>query len=144
MEQYIKKSALVAEIERRMKNLTHEMSKFYYASNYNEWKFAVNEYKSLISLINALEVKEDNLLTEKKTEKELAETYLRIFDKKFSDKLPKLKGKQLADFKNFINTCEQMFSMKYFGIHSTQGVLFEKMALLWAVWGQEHLINETN
>jgi hypothetical protein len=52
----IDKDPLVVEIDRRMKNLTHEMSKFYYASNYNEWKFAVNEYKSLMSFINTLEV----------------------------------------------------------------------------------------
>lgn len=67
MAHYIDKDDLVSEIERRMKNLTHEMSKFYYASNYNEWKFAVNEYKSLMSFINTLEVKEVDL--EKEIEK---------------------------------------------------------------------------
>lgn len=61
MEHYIGKDVLVAEIERRMKSLTHEMSKFYYASNYNEWKFAVNEYKSLMSFLDTLDVKEVDL-----------------------------------------------------------------------------------
>lgn len=61
MAQYIDKSALVAEIERRMKKLTHTMSKFYYASNYNEWESVVNEYKSLMSFLDTLEVKEVDL-----------------------------------------------------------------------------------
>ena len=81
-------------------------------------------------------------LLKKKTEKELAEIYINIFDKKFGNKLPKLKSKQLAEFKNFINTCEQTFHMKYFDYHATQGKLFEKLALLWAVWGKDHLTLE--
>jgi hypothetical protein len=32
--------------------------------------------------------------------------------------------------------------MKYFDYHATQGKLFEKLALLWAVWGKEHLSTE--
>ena len=61
MAHLIDKDTLVAVIEGRMKILTHEMNKFYYASNYNEWKFAANEYKSLISFINTLKVKEVDL-----------------------------------------------------------------------------------
>lgn len=57
MAQLIDKAALVAEIERRKNKLINTMLKFYYASNYNEWKSVVNEYKSLISFINTLEVK---------------------------------------------------------------------------------------
>ena len=68
MVKLIDKDPLVAEIESRVKNLTHEMSKFYYASNYNEWKIIVNEYKSLMSFINTLEVKEVDLDQELNTE----------------------------------------------------------------------------
>ena len=117
----IDKSALVAEIERLQ---------------CPEHGYCLD---TLLDFIDTLEVKEDNFLTEKKSEKELAEIYIDIFAKKFGDKLPQLKGKQLAEFKNFINTCEQTFGMKYFDYHATQGKLFEKLALLWAVWGKEHL-----
>ena len=71
------------------------------------------------------------------SEKELGEVYLKLFDKKYI--LPTLKGKQLADFKDFLNSCQQRFGLKYWGIHPTQAKLFEKMTLLWAVWGAEHL-----
>ena len=62
----IDKDALVAEIERRKKNLIDTMIKFYYASNYNEWESVLNEYKSFISFINTLEVKEVDLEEEMK------------------------------------------------------------------------------
>ena len=70
--------------------------------------------------------------------KELAETYLAVFDKHFPI-LPTLKGKQLADYKNFLNQCQQILGLKYWGIHPTQARLFEKLSLLWAAWGAEHL-----
>ena len=70
--------------------------------------------------------------------KELAETYITVFDKKFPV-LPTLKGKQLADYKNFLNKCQQIFGLKEWGIRPTQAKLFEKLSLLWAVWGAEHL-----
>jgi hypothetical protein len=70
--------------------------------------------------------------------KELAETYLAVFDKKFPV-LPTLKGKQLADYKNFLNKCQQIFGLKEWGIHPIQSKLFEKLSLLWAAWGAEHL-----
>ena len=76
--------------------------------------------------------------SEDKSEKELAETYLAVFDKKHPI-LPTLKGKQKADFKNFLNKCQQEFGLKEFGIHPTQSKLFEKLTLLWATWGAEHL-----
>lgn len=55
----IDKSALVAEIERRNEILVDKMNRLYYASNYNEWEVVVKEYRSLISFINTLEVKEE-------------------------------------------------------------------------------------
>ena len=70
--------------------------------------------------------------------KELAETYLAVFDKKFPI-LPSLKGKQLADYKNFLNECQQIFGLKEWGIRPIQSKLFEKLSLLWAAWGAEHL-----
>lgn len=134
MAHYIPKDALVAEIDK----LIDEPAPLHDQQCSWEDGYYCGLYKAE-SIIDTLEVKEDNLLTEQKIEKELAEIYLSIFDKKFGNKLPNLKGKELADFKNFINTCEQTFSMKYFDYHATQGKLFEKLALLWAVWGKEHL-----
>ena len=46
--------------------------------------------------------------------KELAETYLAVFDKKFPI-LPSLKGKQLADYKNFLHKCQQIFDLRRMG-----------------------------
>ena len=71
-------------------------------------------------------------------QKELAETYLTVFDKKFPI-LPTLKGKQLADYKNFLNKCQQILGLKYWGLRPLQAKLFEKLSLLWAAWGAEHL-----
>jgi hypothetical protein len=76
---------------------------------------------------------------ESQSEKELAETYLAFFDKNHPG-LPTLKGLYANDFKNFLNKCQQEFGLKYFGEHPTQAKLFEKMALLWAFWGADHLI----
>ena len=133
MAQYIDKSAVVAEIE-KMRDKAYPQS---------DWNHGyTTSCDEVLSFLDTLEVQEDDLLTEKKTEKELAEIYINIFDKKFGDKLPKLKSKQLAEFKNFINTCEQIFHIKYFDYHATQGKLFEKLALLWAVWGKDHLTLE--
>lgn len=57
----IDKAAVIAEIERRHENLVRTMNKLYYASNYNEWKAVVNEYRSLMCYVNTLEVKEVDL-----------------------------------------------------------------------------------
>lgn len=81
---------------------------------------------------------ENSVPSETSSEKELAETYLRVLNKKFPI-LPTLKGKQLADYKNFLNKCQQIFGLKEWGIHPTQSKLFEKLSLIWAVWGAEHL-----
>ena len=127
----IDKDALVAELKKRIRD--------YWSDSENTMGIYPYALEEVIKYIETLEVKENDLLTEEETEKELAESYINIFDKKFGDKLPNLKGKQLAEFKNLINTCEQTFYMKYFDYHATQGKLFEKLALLWAVWGKEHL-----
>jgi len=70
--------------------------------------------------------------------KELVETYLAVFNKKFPI-LPSLNGKQLADYKDFLNKCQQIFGLKEWGIRPIQSKLFEKLTLLWAAWGAEHL-----
>ena len=75
---------------------------------------------------------------EDEPQKELAETYLAVFEKKFPI-LPTLKGKQLADYKNFLNKCQQILGLKYWGIRPLQAKLFEKLSLLWTAWGAEHL-----
>lgn len=138
MAEYIEKSTLVDVIKKRIKH-NHEracIDKSPCMAGREE------EDKDILSLLDALEIKEDDLFIEEKTERKLAEAYISIFDKKFGNKLLKLKGKRLAEFKNLINTCEQTFCMKYFDYHATQGKLFERLALLWAVWGKEHLSTE--
>ena len=75
---------------------------------------------------------------EDEPQKELAASYLTKFDEKFPI-LPTLKGKQLADYKNFLNKCQQIFGLRYWGIRPIQAKLFEKLSLLWAAWGAEHL-----
>lgn len=99
------------------------------------WSEHVATCGKLLVFINSL-LKEP--ASEDKSERELSETYLAIFDKKYPI-LPTLKGKQKADFKNFLNKCQQEFGLKEFGIHPTQSKLFEKLTLLWAAWGAEHL-----
>ena len=145
MARYIELDAVMAEIERRIESCAKQREDMLNVQCHtlaDDASARMGELNCLQDFIGTLEVKDDNLLTEKKIEKELAEAYISIFDKKFGNKLPKLKGKRLADFKNFINTCEQTFHIKYFDYHATQGRLFEKLALLWAVWGQEHLTLE--
>ena len=120
MKQYIDKDALVAEIEkRRSKNAGNKLN---LAASFED--------NYLLSFLDTLEVKE--------VSEELAETYMQIFEKKFPI-LPTLKGKRLDKFKNFLNSCRQIFGLQEFGIHPVQAKLFEKLALLWAAWGAENL-----
>ena len=79
-----------------------------------------------------------NCSKEDEPQGELAESYLAKFDKKFPI-LPTLKSEQLADYKNFLNRCQQIFGLKYWCIRPIQAKLFEKLSLLWAAWGAEHL-----
>ena len=97
----------------------------------------LGKYTELESLLNFIDSISEESVSEDKLEKELAETYLAVFDKKYPI-LPTPKGKQKADFKNFLNKCQQEFGLKEFGIHPTQTKLFEKLTLLWATWGAEH------
>ncbi|MBO7733185.1 MAG: hypothetical protein J6S67_11545 [Methanobrevibacter sp.] len=74
MIHYIDKDALLAEIKRRKNFILSRMIKFYYASNYKEWKAVVNAYNRFISFIkqmkdDTLEVKDVNL------EKEVCDWY---------------------------------------------------------------------
>ena len=69
---------------------------------------------------------------------EFTQCNIELFDKKFPI-LPKLKGKQLHDYKNFLNKCQQIFGLKYWGIYPKQSALFEKLTLLWATWGAYNL-----
>ena len=142
------KEIIRAEIEKRL-----------IESIENEWLTEIAEYESLLSFIDSIHVNpcegcinrkgcvtcENGELRETVQEepvsepnKELAETYLAVFNKKFPI-LPSLKGKQLADYKNFLNKCQQIFGLKEWGIRPIQSKLFEKLTLLWAAWGAEHL-----
>ena len=88
------------------------------------------------SLVEGLEVKDVDLETD--VEREYVKCHIDIFDKKFPI-MPTLKGKHLHDYKNFLNTCQQIFGLKRWGMHPTQAKLFEKLSLLWATWGAQHL-----
>ena len=125
MKTYIDKSALVTEIE-RLQDTTIENGHF--RSQYYEGIF--DGLSSLERFIDTLEVKE--------VDESLAKVYLQVFDKKFPILLT-LKGKQLDKFKNFLNRCQQIFDLQEWGIHPIQAKLFEKLTLLWAAWGAEHL-----
>ena len=127
MTQYIDKSALVAKIERRIKTNKECMLGL---KNLDYYQGKVDALNDTISSLDTLEVKEVN--------EELAETYMQVFEKKFPI-LPTLKGKQLDKFKNFLNRCQQIFGLQEFSIRPVQTKLFEKLALLWAVWGAENL-----
>ena len=97
-----------------------------------------DRYGNKQNMLVWLEKQSQQKPVESQSEKELTESYLAVFDKKYPI-LPTLKGKQLADFKNFLNKCQQEFGLKNYGVHPTQSKLFEKLTLLWATWGAEHL-----
>ena len=133
MTQYIDKAAIIAEIERIMDEEKESINSFEHHKNESEKqrynaRMALMEH--ILHFLSTLEVKEVN--------EELAETYMQVFEKKFPI-LPTLKGKQLDKFKNFLNSCRQIFGLQEFGIHPVQAQLFEKLALLWAAWGAENL-----
>ena len=140
----IDKDALVAEIEKRLDELYNLLPD---ASKVENGTITISEacntgkYTALESFkiyIDTLEVKEVQEEPVSKPNEQLAENYLAMFDKKFPI-LPTLKGKQLADYKNFLNKCQQIFGLKEWGIHPIQSKLFERLTLLWATWGAEHL-----
>lgn len=126
----IDKDALVAEIERML----HETVNNTDGSPYYGGR--AGAFTSILSFINALEVTGVDLETD--AEREYVKCYIDIFDKKFPI-MPKLKGQYLHDYKNFLNTCQQIFGLKYWGIHPKQAILFERLSLLWATWGAQHL-----
>ena len=61
MEQYIKKSALVAEIERRISNLEQLGNRLYIQTNFPEQYRLIHGYESILSFLDTLEVKEVDL-----------------------------------------------------------------------------------
>ena len=58
MEQYISKSALVAEIERRISNLDKLGNRLYIETNFPEQYRLIHGYESLLSFLDTIEVKE--------------------------------------------------------------------------------------
>lgn len=127
------------ETKPQFPNYESVVDKVFGAGNLESWEYEEAEKLVLLAkeeLLKDLEINKEPA-SEDKSEKELSETYLAIFDKKYPI-LPTLKGKQKADFKNFLNKCQQEFGLKEFGIHPTQSKLFEKLTLLWAAWGAEH------
>ena len=133
-------NSLQEETKPQFPNYESVVDKVFGAGNLESWEYKEAEKLVFLAkeeLLKDLEVNKGHE-SEDKSEKELSETYLAIFDKKYPI-LPTLKGKQKADFKNFLNKCQQEFGLKEFGIHPTQSKLFEKLTLLWAAWGAEHL-----
>lgn len=141
MAHLIDKDVLSAEIEKIIADETESIKSFEHSKNVSEVQRSNARMGVLMhirSLLDILEVKEVQKEPASEPNKELAETYLDVFDKKFPI-LPTLKGKELADYKNFLNKCQQIFELKHWGIYPTQAKLFEKLSLLWATWGAEYL-----
>jgi len=127
----IEKSALVAWIKNRFLPTVNP--------NADEWEMGADaERVNILNFIDSLEVKEMDLETD--IEKEYIECNIDIFNRKFPN-LPKLNGQYLHDYKNFLNTCKQIFKFHYWNNHPTQEILFEKLSLLWSTWGAQHLKN---
>lgn len=124
----IDKDKIVAEIERIKKEECPTDS--------YEGRCKLLWFEQFLSFLDTLEVKDMNLETD--IERECVKCHIDIFDKKFPI-MPTLKGQYLHDYKNFLNTCQQIFGLKRWGMHPTQAILFEKLTLLWATWGAQHL-----
>jgi len=125
----IDKDALVAEIQR----IEHETNYEPFTDEVLGKRWFCNHIKSFL---DTLEVKDVDLETD--VDRECVKCHIDIFNKKFPI-MPTLKGQYLHDYKNFLNTCQQIFGLKYWGMHPTQAILFEKLSLLWAAWGAQHL-----
>ena len=135
----IDKDKIVAEIEKMVSNgkakcqLSIEINDH---DSYVAWSEHIATCGKILSFLDTLEEKEVDLETD--VEREYVKCHIDIFDKKFPI-MPTLKGQYLHDYKNFLNTCQQIFGLKRWGMHPTQAILFEKLTLLWATWGAQHL-----
>lgn len=108
-----------------------------YECDLNAWQHCQSMCKNILSFLDTLEeVKDMNFETD--IERRYVKCHIDIFDKKFPI-MPTLEGQYLHDYKNFLNTCQQIFGLKWWGMHPTQAILFEKLTLLWATWGAYHL-----
>lgn len=67
----------------------------------------------------------------------VVDSYTNIFNRKYKN-LPTIKGMELHNFKNFLNTVQQTFGLKH-GIFEKQEELFENLARLFALWGANNL-----
>ena len=123
MEELIDKKKLLEELKKLKQNLSAS---------------PIVVIEDVESLVESLEVKEVDLETD--IEREYVECNIDIFNKKFPN-LPELKGQYLHDYKNFLNTCKQIFKFHYWNNHPTQEILFEKLSLLWVTWGAQHIKN---
>ena len=127
MEQYINKDKIVAEIERLITNgqtKLKESEECKDDESYVAWAEHIATCINILSFLDTLEVKEVDLETD--IEKEYVECNIDIFNRKFPN-LPELKGQYLHDYKNFLNTCKQIFKFHYWDNHPTQKILFEKL-----------------
>ena len=80
MIQYIDKSALVANIIRKLVGLLVRMRKVYFSSTYKEWKAMAEAYEDILSFIKTLEVKEVDLEKEYKDFVENDPVYSKLVD----------------------------------------------------------------
>lgn len=67
----------------------------------------------------------------------VVDSYTNVFNRKYKN-LPTIKGMELHNFKNFLNTVQQTFGLKH-GIFEKQEELFENLARLFAIWGANNL-----
>jgi hypothetical protein len=133
MEQYISKSAVVAEIENLLKPVKQRLER----DKDNPWDSDIEIYKfsdKLIKIINTLDVKEvDEEL--QGIEKEVAEGYVARIDRK---RIPiKLKGEIKAKFKNEFHTIWQTVNEMQFA--NVAEYIIERICLHFATWGAYYL-----
>lgn len=123
----IDKSALIAEIERRLKVLYKDRD-----FNYLQ----IKEQEALLSFLNTLEVKESDVEDELQgIEKEVAEgTVNRINEKRIPIEL---KGEKKAKFKNEFNTLWQTIGGIQFA--NVAKHIIERLCLHFAAWGVYNL-----
>ena len=129
MAQYIDKSALVAEIERRIKNLYPKGGQGMIVT-----KILKDHYEDLLSFIDTLEVKDvDDEL--QGIEKEVTEGLVERINKK---RIPiSLKGEKKAKFKNEFNTLWQTIGGIQF-VNVAKHII-ERLCLHFAAWGAYNL-----
>lgn len=129
----IDKAVVVAEIEKKLQDLIACKKDAFYPEERITLQARINMCKEILSFLETLEVKEDNLLTE--IEKELADSWIGRIDKK---RIPiELKGELKAKFKNEFHTMWQTVGALQFANAAKH--IMERLCLHFSAWGAYNL-----